>query len=294
VLQAHVTSWFDVIFNPSMPYRLTHMLLASGITASFLIIGISSYRLVRNDQASSVVKTFKTAMMVAAILLPLQVLIGHEHGINTKKHQPAKLAAMEGAWETKQGAPLVAFGIPNEKTRRNDYAIEIPKLASLIVTHSLDGEITGLKDFKQHPPVRPLFFGFRIMVGLGFLMLFTAWLGMFYILKHKQFPPIFLKFLVGMTFSGTIATIAGWYVTEIGRQPWLVQGVLTTKQALGPVSGGMVMSTLLVYLAIYLFLTIVYIMTIFYMARKAQGGGDEDYKVKGQRLAAIPTVKLRG
>ena len=291
ILQAHVTSWFDVIFNPSMPYRTVHMLLASGLTASFLIAGISSYRLLRGDYAPSVVKTFKFALCLAAILIPLQILAGHEHGINTKQYQPAKLAAMEGAWETKQGAPLVVIGIPNEETRRNDYAIEIPKLASLIVTHSLDGEIKGLNDFEVHPPVKPLFFGFRIMVGLGMLMLLVSWAGVFLIFRKKTMPKLFLKLLVGMTFSGTVATIAGWYVTEIGRQPWIVQGVLTTKQALGPVSGGMVLTTLLAYLAVYVFLTVAYIYTVFYMARKAGDGSfldpEKQFLPSGQRGTVI-------
>ncbi|MFT6071585.1 MAG: cytochrome d ubiquinol oxidase subunit I [Alphaproteobacteria bacterium] len=276
LMQAHVTSWFDVIFNPSMPYRLSHMLLASGLTASFLIAGISAYRYLRNDRAESVVKALKTAIILAAILIPVQIFAGHEHGINTKKYQPAKLAAMEGAWETKKGAPMVLIGLPNEETQSNDYAIEIPYLASIIVTHSLDGEIKGLKEFDIHPPVRPLFFGFRLMVGIGFAMLAASWFGAFCIWRKKQFPNLYLRILIAMTLAGAIATIAGWYVTEIGRQPWLVQGVLLTKDALGSVTGGMVLSTLIVYLLIYAFLTVAYVTTLFYLARKAGDGSKQD------------------
>lgn len=276
IMQAHVTSWWDVIFNPSMPYRLVHMLLASGLTASFLIAGLSAYRLLRGDTSAPVQKALKTAVLLAAILIPLQIFAGHEHGLNTKEYQPAKLAAMEGAWQTKQGAPLVLFGIPNEEERRNDFSIEIPYLASIIVTHTMDGEISGLNEFEVHPPVAPVFFGFRIMVGIGFLMLAVSWLGSFFIFRKQNLPKYLLYTLVGMTLSGCVATIAGWYVTEIGRQPWLVQGVLSTKDALGPVSGGMVLSTLIVYLSIYAFLTLAYIYSLFYLARKAGDGDKRD------------------
>lgn len=276
LLQAHVTNWWDVIFNPSMPYRLVHMLLASGLTASFLIAGLSAYRLLRGDNSAPVQKALKTAIILAAVLMPLQILAGHEHGLNTKEYQPAKLAAMEGAWETRSGAPLVVFGLPNEEERRNDFSIEIPYLASIIVTHTMDGEIQGLNDFEVHPPVAPVFFGFRIMIGIGMLMLVVSWAGSFMLFRGKELPKYYLYTLVGMTLSGCVATIAGWYVTEIGRQPWLVEGVLSTKEALGPVSGGMVLSTLLVYLAIYAFLTVAYVYSLFYLARKAGSGDNRD------------------
>ncbi len=292
LMQAHVTSWWEVVFNPSMPYRLTHMLIASGLTAAFLIAGLSAYRILRGDKCGSAIKALKTAIIIAAVLIPLQIFAGHEHGLNTKEYQPAKLAAMEGAWETQKGAPLVLFGIPNEEEKRNDFAIEIPYLASLIVTHKMDGEIRGLEEFELHPPVAPIFFGFRIMVGIGMLMLLVSWAGSFYIFRKKELPRYLLYTLVGMTLSGCVATIAGWYVTEIGRQPWLVQGVLSTKEALGPVSGGMVLSTLIVYLAIYAFVTIAYIYTLFYMARKAGSGSPRDPEKQvitgGERLTAIP------
>lgn len=275
-LQAHVTSWYEVIFNPSMPYRLSHMLLASGLTSCFLIAGLSAYRLLRNDFSESVKKSLKTSIILAAILIPIQIFVGHEHGINTEKYQPAKLAAMEAAFETKKGMPLVLFAIPNKEEKRNDYEIKIPYLGSLIVTHSFDGEIKGLNDFENIPPVIPVFFGFRIMVGLGVLMLLSSWFGAYKIFRKKSMPKIFLKTLVGMTFVGTIATIAGWYVTEIGRQPWLVYNVLSTKDALGPVTGGKVMTTLIMYLGVYVFLTIAYIATLFYMARKAGDGSKDD------------------
>lgn len=291
LLQAHVTSWWEVVFNPSMPYRLTHMLLASGLTAAFLIAGLSAYRILRNDNATSVIKSLKTAVILATILTPLQIFVGHEHGLNTKEYQPAKLAAMDGTWKTQKGAPLVLFGIPNEEKQRNDLAINIPYLSSLIITHEMNGEIKGLEEFDEHPPVAPLFFGFRLMVGIGLIMLLVSWVGSFYLLKRQKLPRYYLYTLVAMMLSGCLATISGWYVTEIGRQPWLVQGILTTKEALGPVSSGMVLSTLIIYLSIYAFLTIGYILTLFYMARRAGHGGQRDPEKQvilgGERLATI-------
>jgi len=293
MLQAHVTDWMAVIFNPSMPYRLSHMLTASALTAAFLIGGLSSYRWLRGDHAPSVQYALKTAIFMGALLIPLQIFLGHEHGLNTKEYQPAKLAAMEGAWETKTGAPLVLFGFPNEAERRNDLEIRIPYLASLIVTHTLDGEIKGLNDFEAHPPVATVFWSFRVMVGLGLLMLVTTWLAAFFLLRRRPLPKYLLWGLVGMTFSGNIATVAGWYVTEIGRQPWLVQDVLRTHDALGTVSGGLVLSSLTAYLFIYAFLTSAYVYTLFFMARKAGSGESRDPETKnisGAERHAVPLL----
>ncbi|MPV85688.1 cytochrome ubiquinol oxidase subunit I [Ostreibacterium oceani] len=276
LMQAHVTNWWEVIFNPSMPYRFIHMLLASGLTACFLIAGLSAYRLLRADPSPAVLKALKTALYSAAVLIVMQIIAGHEHGLNTKQYQPAKLAAMEAVWETERSVPFVLFAIPNEAERRNDFAIEIPYAASLVVTSSLDGEIKGLNEFDVHPPVAPVFFGFRIMVGIGMLMLLVSWIGSYHLTRNKPLKKWFLYILVGMTFAGTIATIAGWYVTEIGRQPWLVEGVLTTADALGPISGGMVFSTLMMYLGVYAFLTVAYIATLFYLAKKAGDGSRRD------------------
>lgn len=279
-LVAHATNWFDIIFNPSMPYRLSHMLVASGLTAAFLIAGLSAFRWLRGDRGGDVMKALKTAVFLAALLIPLQIFLGHEHGLNTKEYQPAKLAAMEGAWETQKGAPLVLFALPDEEERTNHYQIGIPNLASLIVTHEWDGEIKGLNEFEKHPPVAPVFWGFRLMVGIGMLMLVVSWTASYYLLRRKDINKPLAYTLVGMTLSGCIATIAGWYVTEIGRQPWLVEGVMTTKEALGNVTGGMVMSTLIVYLVIYAFVTIAYITTLFYLASKAQEDNQDEKKQK--------------
>lgn len=293
--QAHVTRWMEVIFNPSMPYRLTHMLLASGLTAAFLIAGLSAFRLLRHDRSAAAMKTLKTGVYLAAALIPLQIFAGHEHGLNTREYQPAKLAAMEGAWETRRGAPLVLFALPDETSRANDFALEIPYLASLVVTHSMDGEIRGLNEFETHPPVAPVFFAFRLMVGIGLIMLAVSWFSSYLLLRNGKLPEYGLRALVGMTFMGCVATIAGWYVTEIGRQPWLVHGVLTVRDALGPVTGGKVLSTLIVYLGIYAFLAIAFIATLFYMAGKAGYGGARDPEKQTmsgeERMTVIPATK---
>ncbi|MEK6734910.1 MAG: cytochrome ubiquinol oxidase subunit I [Pseudomonadota bacterium] len=267
--KAYVTNWFEVVFNPSMLYRLTHMLIASGLTAAFLLAGISAYKWLKKDK--SVIASLKTGIYLAAILIPLQIFVGDQHGLNTLKYQPAKIAAMEAIWKTQKQAPLLLFAIPDEKQKTNHYELGIPRGASLILTHSLDGEIKGLEEFKDnHPPVMPLFFGFRIMVGIGVLMLIISWLAGAQLLFNNIIKPWVAKLLVTMSFSGWIATLAGWYTTEIGRQPWLVQGILKTAEATAKnVSSEMIISTLIMYLSIYVFLIIAFILVVFNLAKKS-------------------------
>ena len=267
---AYPLDWMAIIFNPSLPYRLSHVLLASGLTASFLMAGISSYRLLQGDPKPAPRLALKTAVFLAAILMPLQIFVGDLHGLNTLEHQPAKIAAIEGVWETERGAPLLLFAMPDEKTRENHFSIGVPNLASLILTHDAKGEIKGLNEFiGEHPPVKPLFWGFRIMVGIGMLMLAVAWLGSFYLLKHDKLPSWLLKTFVAMSFSGWVATLAGWYVTEIGRQPYLVHGVLKTSEAVTTVPPDNVWISLGIYMSLYLFLIVAYVKTLFLMARKS-------------------------
>lgn len=268
---AHATDWVAIVFNPSMPYRLSHMLLASGLTVAFLITGISAYRWLRGDKAESVRKALTASIAAAALLIPVQMFAGDQHGLNTLEHQPAKIAAMEANWETGSNVPLILVGLPDEKARETHLEIAVPSGASLILRHSVDGVVPGLNQFEgRHPPVAPVFWGFRVMVGTGVLMLLAAWGTSFLIWRRglDRIPRIVLMGLVAMTFSGWLATLAGWYVTEIGRQPWLVTGVLTTKQALGPVHGGMVASTLAMYLTVYALLLAAYVAVIFQLARK--------------------------
>ena len=267
--QAHATSWLEIVFNPSFPYRFAHSLLASGLTAAFLIAGLSAYRWLIGDRSESVMAGVKSGVWLAAVLIPLQIVAGDLHGLNTLEHQPAKVAAMEGLWETERGAPLVLFGIPDEETRTNKLAIEIPKLASLILTHELDGEVKGINEFEDaHPPVGPVFWSFRVMVATGMLMLLVSW-GALFLLRRYGMSRVLAAALTGMTFSGWVAVLSGWYTTEIGRQPYLVTGVMRTGEAVGPASAGTVMTTLVAWLSLYAFLTAAYIAVLFYLARTA-------------------------
>ena len=279
--KAHVTSWLEVIFNPSFPYRLTHMLIASGLTVSFLLAGISAYRWLRQDRGKDVLATLKVGIYTAAFLIPIQIFVGDLHGLNTLEHQPAKIAAMEGIWETQRGAPAVLFAIPDKATQSNKYEIAIPKLASLYLTHDIDGEVKGIKDFgDKHPPVGPVFWAFRVMVGTGLLMLAVSWFSAWQLRKKgkKDVLPIWLmRLLVAMTFSGWLALVAGWYVTEIGRQPWLVQGVLTTAQAASTVPAANIALTLAMYLTLYAALLVAYVSVVFHLARKGMKGAQPLY-----------------
>lgn len=269
---AFATDWWAILFNPSMPYRLAHMLLASGLTCAFLIAGLSAYRWLRNDRGPDVMAALRTGVFLGAALIPVQIFVGDLHGLNTLQHQPAKVAAMEGNWETRGHTPLLLFAIPNEAERRNDFEIGIPSGASLILKHDPAGVVPGLNDFvgpageRLHPPVAPVFFAFRIMVGMGMLMLVVSWFAGYRIWRRGEIDKMLALALVAMTFSGWIATLAGWYVTEIGRQPWLVTGVLTTAQAASSVPASMIGASLAMYLGLYAVLLVAYISVLFHLA----------------------------
>ncbi|EJI86794.1 MULTISPECIES: cytochrome ubiquinol oxidase subunit I [Alishewanella] len=279
---AHATDWLAIIFNPSFPYRFTHMLLASALTVCFLVAGISAYRLYRGDNKKAPRLTLKTALFTAAVLAPTQAFVGDLHGLNTLQHQPQKIAAMEGIWHTQQGAPLVLFAIPDAETQTNRFALEIPKLASLILTHDLNGELKGINEFPDaHPPVAPVFYSFRVMVGIGVLMLAVAWWCSLRLYRKGELSPLQYKVLIGMSFSGWIATLAGWYVTEIGRQPYLVYGVLKTSDAVTTVASEQVALTLIMYLALYVVLLLAYVKTLFWLAKRAIEVEEYDLSLPG-------------
>ncbi len=285
----HADSWFEIVFNPSFPYRLTHMLLASTLTAAFLIAGLSAWQILRRTTNAGTQKALRTGLVAAAVAIPLQIVAGDLHGLNTLEHQPAKIAAIEGIWHTEKRAPLTLFGWPDEAQQRTRYAITVPGLASLILAHDIDAELKGLNEFPgEHPPVAPVFWSFRVMVGIGLLMLAVSWTSMWMLWRHRRkmrkvqpasaghpspvveqlpFPRWQLKILAAMTFSGWVATLAGWYVTEIGRQPFMVQGIFRTADMVAPHAPGMVMATLVGYLALYAFLLVAYVLVLAYMAQ---------------------------
>lgn len=268
--QAHPTDWLAVIFNPSFPYRFTHMMLACGLTVAFLVAGISAYRWRRGDRGRDVEAALKASVRLAAVLIPLQILAGDLHGVNTFHHQPAKIAAMEGVWQTQRGAPAVLFAWPDRKARENRYEISIPKLASLYLGHSWQAEVKGLNEFpNQHPPVAPVFWAFRLMVGIAFLMLGVSWTGAWQLRRKGSLGPRVILALALMTFAGWVALVAGWYVTEIGRQPWLVTGILATGCAAASIPPANIGLTLTMYLALYAVLLSSFVSVVFYLARKA-------------------------
>ncbi len=271
---AHATDWWAIIFNPSMPYRLAHMLIASGLTVAFLLAGLSAWRWLRGDRAPAVAAALRTGVVMAAVLAPTQLFVGDMHGLNTLEHQPAKVAAMEGNWQTRGNVPLLLFAVPDEQARENRFEIGIPSGASLILRHEADGVVPGLDQFEgRHPPVAPVFYAFRVMVGTGMAMIALGLVGALFLWRRGELPRLLLRGFVAMTFAGWVATLAGWYVTEIGRQPWLVTGVLTTAQAVGPVPAGNVGLTLGMYLTLYAMLLLAYIATLFRLARKGSAAG---------------------
>jgi cytochrome d ubiquinol oxidase subunit I len=271
-----VKSWVEVIFNPSFPYRFTHMVLASGLTCAFLLTGLSAWQVLRGVGQRSAPKVMRAGLTLAALLIPVQIFVGDAHGLNTLEHQPAKIAAMEGVWDTERGAPLLLFAIPDKDSRSNHFEIKVPKVASLILTHDLDGEIKGLNSFGDaHPPPLPLFFAFRVMVGMGMLMLATSWLGWWLLRRAKwqpsALPRAALWLFSGMTFAGWIATVAGWYVTEIGRQPFIVYGLLRTADVASTKQpSAMIGLTLALYVTLYLALIVAYVAVLKYMAEKPE------------------------
>ena len=259
-------SWLAVIFNPSFPYRLAHMLLASGITAAFVVAGLSAWRLIKAANDAAARKTLVFGARLAAVLVPLQILVGDLHGLNTLEHQPAKIAALEAIWKTERGAALTLVGIPNEDERRTEYAVMLPRGAALVLAHDANAELKGLDSFDEHPPVAPVFLAFRVMVGMGVLMLFLSWIGTWVLRKNT--PRWLLWSFASFTFAGWVATLAGWLVTEIGRQPWLVYGILLTADAAGGASGAELGASLTAYIATYAVLLLSYMVTLTHLAGK--------------------------
>jgi len=265
--------WFAVIFNPSFPYRLAHMGLSAFIASALLVAGSSAWHLLQGRRDSAVKIAFSMALAMLTILAPLQVLVGDAHGLNTLEYQPAKLAAMEGIWESDvDGTPLNVFGIPDMAAEKTHFAVSIPHLGSLILTHSWDGKIHGMKSFP--PADRPnsllLFWSFRLMVGLGMLMLA---LGLMHLWQrrrqHLYDSKTLQRFALWMSPAGFIALLAGWVTTEAGRQPWVVYGLLRTSQAVSPISQHQVSVSLAILVAVYL---LVFGTGLYYLVKLLRSG----------------------
>ena len=262
-----VESWWQVIFSPSFPYRFSHMMLASLISTAFFVAGISAWRLRKKIDDPSPLRVIRLCVVLAALLTPVQAIVGDLHGLNTLEHQPAKIAAIEGIWKTENGAPLTLFGFPDEQERTNHLAVTIPKMASWFLTHDLDGEVRGLNEFRNnHPPVAWVFWSFRIMVGTGLLMILVSWWTTVSIFRRPSPQAAVLKVLSWMTFSGWLAVLAGWYVAEIGRQPYVVYGIVRSQEVVAKHGSGMVLGTLLAYLMLYVFLLASYIFALRHLS----------------------------
>jgi cytochrome d ubiquinol oxidase subunit I len=269
---AYPVDWLQIIFNPSFPYRFAHMFTAAYLTTSLVVLAVGARYLFKDRFPEEAKTMMRMGLGMVAILAPLQVLIGDQHGLNTLKHQPAKVAAIESHWDGSEPGALVLFAIPNEKEERNDFEIAIPYGASLILTHKADGLFPGLKEFapNDRPPVFPVFLSFRLMVGMGVLMLLIGFTGAWLWLRGKLFDTRwYLQYVQYAWPLGFIAILAGWYTTEIGRQPWIATGILRTADAASPVSGAAVFTTLILFVAVY---GIVFSMGIYYINRLIEYG----------------------
>jgi cytochrome d ubiquinol oxidase subunit I len=270
------TDWFAIIFNPSFPYRLAHNVSAFYVTTAFVVLGVGAWLVRRAAYGEEGRRMMMMALGFLVLFVPLQIFLGDAHGLNTREYQPAKLAAMEGRWDTAAPAPLTLFAIPDQAGERNEYAIEVPYLGSLILTHSLTGTIKGLKEWSadQRPPVWPVFFAFRIMVGIGLIMLATVitgwWLHWHGVLFESGW---FLRLVQWTAPLGFVAVLAGWTTTEVGRQPWTVYGLLRTAQSVSPSpTGADVLLSLIGYMVVYL---LMFPAGIAVMARMVREGPSE-------------------
>ncbi len=278
----HVTSWIEAIFNPSFPYRFTHMAMAAFLTGGFVVCGVSAWFLLRRRDVEAHKRALSMTMWLLLILAPLQAWVGDEHGLNTLEHQPMKIAAMEGNWETQSNVPLLIFALPDRDLQANRAEIGIPNGASLILRHDADGVVPGLKEIpvEEQQPVWMVFYSFRVMVALGILMIAFAIAGLVLRRGGRLYTSRwFLHGLQGMSLAPFVAVLAGWFVTEIGRSPWLVYGVLSYADAVTPsLSGGMVLATLIGYIAVYAVIFWAGIYYLFKVVRQGLGDlrGDEE------------------
>jgi cytochrome d ubiquinol oxidase subunit I len=278
----HVTDWAKVIFNPSFPYRLAHMVTAAYLTTAFVVSGIGAWYILRHRSLPHGRIMLGMGLSLIVWLAPLQLVIGDLHGLNTREYQPAKIAAVEAHWETRRDAPLVLFAWPDTKTESNLYEIAIPGLGSLILTHEWDGEVRGLKSFpldERPDPVIP-FFSFRIMVGIGFIMIGLGFAGaVLWLMGRLYTTRWFLRAMVMASPLGFIAVLAGWFVAEVGRQPWVVYGVLRTADAVSPVPGGSVLTSLALFVVVY---GIIFGAGVYYMSKLVEHGPDETPEEPGK------------
>ncbi|MGD2097684.1 MAG: cytochrome ubiquinol oxidase subunit I [Desulfobacterales bacterium] len=283
-------SWLEIIFNPSFPFRFVHMITAAYLTTAFTVAGIGAYYLWRQRHVQHARVMFGMAMIMAIFVAPMQLVFGDLHGLNTLEHQPAKVAAMEGLWDTQRGAPLVLFGWPDQQAETTQYAIEIPKLSSFILTHDLDGEVKGLKEWpaEDRPPAALVFWTFRLMVGLGMLMIATGVVAIVLYIRKRLFDTRWFQYwCMALTPAGFVAVLAGWFVTEVGRQPWIVQGLLRTSDATSPVMGTSIAISLTAFVVVYV---IVFGAGSFYILKLIGKGPESEPEAFGDHGVKKPPI----
>jgi cytochrome d ubiquinol oxidase subunit I len=272
----HVTSWGEAIFNPSFVYRFVHMALASFLTGGFVVAGVSAWYLLRNRHVEANRRALSMTLWLLVFLAPAQLVAGDLHGLNTLEHQPVKVAAMEGNWETSTNVPLLLFAWPDQDGQTNHAEVGIPGLASLILRHDIQGEVPGISAVPrdEQPPVGVVFWSFRIMVAIGLLMIGFALYSLWLRARGRLFlAPRFLRGLTWMIPAPFVAVLAGWFVTEMGRAPWLVWGIMRQEEALTPsLSGGMALFSLLGFIAVY---AVVFSAGVYYVMRIVSAGMEE-------------------
>src|SRR5712691_164158 len=269
----HTLDWVAVIFNPSFPYRLAHTVTAFLVTTGFVVVGVAAYHLRRDRAVAESRNMLSMTLWLLTALVPLQVVIGDLHGLSTFHHQPAKIAAMEGHWETQAGAPLILIGWPDQQAEVTRWAVEVPYLGSLVLTHQLNGVVRGLKEWprQDRPPAAIIFWSFRVMVGIGLLMLLVVAVGNWLRWKGRVYESgWFLHVCEACLPLGFVAVIAGWITTEVGRQPWVIYGLMRTADAVTPsLTGADVLVSLIVTVAVYL---VVYPVTLYTMVALVRAG----------------------
>lgn len=278
------TSWRRIIFNPSFPYRFVHMVTAAYLTTAFAVAGVGAFYLWRGRHTAQARVMLGMAMIMAVFVAPGQLLVGDMHGLNTLEHQPAKVAAMEGLWETRQGAPLNLFGLPDQEREITRYAVEIPNLSSLILTHEWEGEVKGLKEWpkQDRPPAAVVFWCFRFMVGIGILMILTGAIAIVLYVKKRLFDARWFQYwCMALTPSGFIAVLAGWFVTEVGRQPWIIHNVMRSSESVSPVVGSSIAISLAAFVFTYLFVFGAGTYYIIKLIRKGPQTQEEAYGAHG-------------
>jgi cytochrome bd ubiquinol oxidase subunit I len=288
--------WFEIVFSPSFPFRFAHTVSAFYVTTAFVVLGVGAYTMRRGQSLAEGRIMVRLALWFLIIFVPLQIMLGDAHGLNTLEHQPAKLAAIEGLWDGGQGVPASIIGWPDQSAERNLDEIAIPKLGSLYLTHSWDGAVKGLKDFPadQRPPVAIVYFAFRIMVGIGLLMLAVVVTGLF-LLARKQLDRTqwYLRLCEFTICLGFIAVIAGWTTTEVGRQPWTIYGLMRTADSVSPsLTGANVLLSLLLYVAVYLVIYPVGVSMMLRIVRRGPAASEEEASPIGSGHPRSPIEAL--